>query len=290
MKKARLIYNPNSGDKSFRHKIDMVIDKLQRGGYEVTPFRTTSVEDIYRGVKTARDYDIIIISGGDGSVNHTVNAMIQQDIKLPLGILPSGTANDFAGHLKITKNIGDACKIIANGNTTELCLGKINDRYFVNVAAGGLLTDISQKIDINMKNTLGKMAYYIKGLEKIPEFKPINITVKNKGNIIKEKLFLFVILNGSMAGGFTLAPDSTADDGMLNFIGIKTCNILDMINLFIKMLLGEHLESNNILYVKGSEFEVECDEKIETDIDGERGPEFPLSIRLSTKKIKVFTP
>lgn len=290
MKKARVIYNPNSGDKSFKHKLDTVVEKLQRGGYEVILFRTRSVEDIYRGVETAKEYDIIIISGGDGSINHTVNAMIKYDINLPLGIFPSGTANDFAEHLKITKNIGEACNIIVKGNTTELCLGKVNDRYFVNVAAGGLLTDISQKIDINMKNTLGKMAYYIKGIEKLPEFRPINITVRNNGIATTEKLFLFVILNGSMAGGFTLAPDSSADDGTLNFIGIKTCNIIDLFNLFIKMLLGEHLENNNIMYVKGSEFVVECDENIETDIDGEVGPEFPLNIRLSTKKIRVFTP
>lgn len=290
MKKARLIYNPNSGDKSFRHKLDMVIDRLQSGGYEVMPFRTRRVEDIRSAIRTAEALDIVIVSGGDGSINHAVNAMIAENIHVPLGILPSGTANDFSEHLKIPRNISDACRIITNGNTTELCLGKINDRYFVNVAAGGLLTDISQNIDINMKNTLGKMAYYIKGIEKLPEFKPIQVTVQNGINTMKEKLFLFVILNGSMAGGFTLAPDSKAGDGMLNFIGIKTCNILDMINLFIKMLRGEHLVNNNILYFKSSEFTVECSENIETDIDGERGPDFPLNIRLSTQKIKVFTP
>lgn len=290
MKKAKIIYNPNSGDKSFKNKLDMIIEKLQKGGYEVTPFRTNSIDAIYENIAASKEYDCILISGGDGTINHVVNAMVQNEIDVPIGIFPAGTANDFAAHLKITKNISEACKIIVNGNTTEICLGKINDRYFVNVAAGGLLTDISQKIDINMKNTLGKMAYYIKGIEKLPEFRPITITVKNKDTVITERVFLFVILNGSMAGGFTLAPDSTADDASLNFIGIKTCNIIDLFNLFIKMLRGEHLESNRVIYVKGDEFVVECDENIETDIDGELGPHFPLNIRLSSKKLRIFTP
>lgn len=290
MKKAKLIYNPNSGDKSFKHKLDIIIDKLQKDNYEVTAYRTMSLEGIYENIKDSKNYDCMLVAGGDGTINHVVNAMIQNDINLPLGIFPCGTANDFAEHLKIKKNILDACKTIISGKTTEICLGKINDRYFVNVAAGGLLTDISQQIDINMKNTLGKMAYYIKGIEKLPEFRPINITVMNEGKVMKEKVFLFVILNGSMAGGLTLAPNSSADDASLNFIGIKICNIIDLFNLFIKILRREHLESNNVIYVKGSEFVVECDENIETDIDGEIGPEFPLNIRLSSKKLKVFTP
>jgi diacylglycerol kinase (ATP) len=290
MKKAKIIYNPYSGDKSFKQKLDLVTDKLQTGGYEVTFNRTTSLENIYESVRTSKGYDTIITSGGDGTINHVVNAMILNNIHIPLGIFPSGTSNDFALHLKIPKNVADACKIIINGNIKELYLGKINERYFVNVAAGGLLTDISQKIDINMKNTLGKMAYYLKGIEKLPDFRSIPITVKYKGSTIKENVFLFVILNGSTAGGFKLAPDSSADANTLNFIGIKTCNIIDLFNLFIKMLRGEHLEDTNVIYFQGNEFLIECKEDIETDIDGETGPQFPLNIRLSSKKLKVFTP
>lgn len=290
MKRAKLIYNPNSGDKSFKNKLDTVIDKLQKGGYEITPYRTSSIDGIYENISASKRYDCILVAGGDGTINHVVNAMVQHNINVPLGIFPFGTANDFAAHLRLTKNVSEICKVILEGKTTDICLGKVNERYFVNVAAAGLLTDISQKIDINMKNTLGKMAYYIKGIEKLPEFKPIAITIKNAGKVTKEKLFLFVILNGSMAGGFTLAPDSTADDETLNFIGVKTSNIIDLLNLFIKMLRGDHLESNNVIYLKGKEFIIECDENLETDIDGEIGPEFPLHIRLSSKKLKVFTP
>lgn len=290
MKRARLIYNPYSGDRSFRMRLDLVIDKLQRCGYEVTPYRTMSVDDIYASMKNAPGCDIVIASGGDGTINHVINAMIQNNIDVPVGIIPSGTSNDFAGHLNISKKITMACDIIAGGKITELDIGKINDRYFVNVAAGGLLTDVSQKIDINLKNTLGKMAYYIKGIEQIPNFRAIPITIKCEEKIIQEMVYLFVILNGSMAGGFKLAPDSTAQDGMLNLVAVKACSIVELFNLFIKMLKGEHLGSSSIIYLRSKGFVIECDENIETDIDGETGPVFPLNVRVSSKKLKVFIP
>ncbi|TDT60888.1 YegS/Rv2252/BmrU family lipid kinase [Fonticella tunisiensis] len=290
MKRAKLIYNPYSGDRSFRYELDQVLERMQAGGYELTIHRTMSVEDIYNTLKVSNDYDCILASGGDGTINHVINAMLKNGVDLPVGILPSGTANDFGGHIGIPKNIGKACDIITGGKISRIDLGIINDRYFVNVASAGLLTDVSQKIDINMKNTLGKLAYYIKGIEQIPNFRAIPIKIRHEGKIIEEMIYLFLILNGSTAGGFKLAPDSTANDGMLNLIAIKACNIVELFNLFIRMLKGEHLGSNNIIYLKGKEFTIECSDDIETDIDGETGPSFPLNITVSPQRLRIFVP
>lgn len=290
MKKARLIYNPFSGKRVFGNRLDLVIHKLQGGGYEVTPIRATNMEDIYDSMKNARGYDCIITSGGDGTINQVVNAMMENDISIPIGILPSGTANDFANYLNLPKHTSEACDVIIKNKVCEFDIGKINDRYFINVAAGGLLTDVSQKIDTNLKSTLGKMAYYLKGIEQIPNFRAIPVRINHDGETIREMIYLFVILNGSSAGGFRLAPDSTASDGMLDFVAIKACNIVELFNLFISMLRGEHLDNSNVIYLKGKKFIIDCDEKIETDIDGEAGPGFPLNVSISGKKLKVFIP
>ncbi|HAZ37259.1 MAG TPA: lipid kinase, partial [Clostridiaceae bacterium] len=116
------------------------------------------------------------------------------------------------------------------------------------------------------------------------------VTIKQNDNIIKASIYLFVILNGSTAGGFKLAPGATARDGKLNLIAIKACSMVDLINFFIKMLKGEHLESNNVIYLTGDKFTIECDEKLDTDIDGEAGPTFPLDIGVERRRIKVFAP
>lgn len=290
MKRARLIYNPFSGKRVFGNRLDLVIHKLQLGGYEVTPIRTTEVQHIYDCMEYAKHYDCIITSGGDGTLNHVVNAMLKKKINLPIGILPSGTSNDFAKYLNIPLQTSNACDVINNGKLQEIDVGIINDRYFINVAAAGLLTDVSQKIDINLKNTLGKMAYYIKGIEQIPNFSPINMKLKHNGSVIEEQVYFFVILNGSSAGGFKLAPNATAHDGTLNFVAIKACGIVELLNLFINILKGEHTDSNNVIYLEGNEFFIECDEKIETDIDGEAGPKFPMKVSLVKDKIKIFIP
>lgn len=290
MKKARLIYNPFSGKRVFGNRLDLVIHKLQSGGYEVTPIRTTKIEDIYNSMKNAQGYDCIITSGGDGTINQVINAMMKNNINVPIGILPSGTANDFANHLNLPKHTSEACDVIINNKISEFDLGKINDKYFINVAAGGLLTDVSQKIDTNLKSTLGKMAYYIKGIEQIPNFRAIPISINCDGETINEMIYLFVILNGSSAGGFKLAPNSTANDGILDLVAIRSCNMMELFNLFISTLKGEHLENNNIIYLRGKKFIIQCDEKVETDIDGETGPKFPMYVSVSSKKLKVFTP
>lgn len=290
MKRARLIYNPFSGKRVFGNRLDLVIHKLQNGGYEVTPIRTTNLEDIYDSMKTAQGYDCIITSGGDGTLNQVVNAMIQNNIDIPIGILPSGTANDFANYLNIPMHTSKACDVIIKNNILEFDLGKINDRYFVNVAAGGLLIDVAQKTDINLKSTLGKMAYYIRGMEEIPNFRAIPISINHDGQITNEMIYLFVILNGSSAGGFKLAPNATANDGILDFVAIKSCNIMELFNLFISLLKGEHLENNSIIHLRGKNFKIQCDEKVETDIDGEAGPRFPMNVSISSKKLKIFTP
>lgn len=290
MKKAKLIYNPYSGDKSFRNSLDSVINILQTGDYRVTVCRTVSVEDIYSEVKHSKEYDCIVVSGGDGTINHVVNAMVNEDVDIPLGVLPSGTANDFANHLGFNKNIKYACKVIAKGNIKEVDVGKINDRYFINVAAAGLLTDVSLKIDTNLKNTLGKLAYYIKGIEQLPNFRPLSVKITCDGVLYEENIYLYVILNGSTAGGFKLAPGAVENDGKLNLMALRACNIVELFNVFIQILRGEHTGNSKVLYLEGEKFLIEGEEEFQTDIDGEAGPYFPLEVSILHKKIKVFVP
>ena len=290
MKKAKLIYNPYSGDRSFKNNLDAVINILQTGGYKVTVWRSLSVEDIYEEVKQSKNYDCLIVSGGDGTINHVINAMVKEDVDIPLGVIPSGTANDFANHIGLSKNVIECTKVITNGNIYEVDLGRINDQYFINVAAGGLLTDVSQKIDTHLKNTLGKLAYYIKGIEQLPNFKPIPVKITCDGVVYEENIYLFVVLNGSTAGGFKLAPGAVENDGRLNLLAFKACNIVELFNVFIQILRGEHIHNNRVLYLEGKEFRIESDASLEADVDGEIGPDFPLEIGIEHKRIKVFTP
>ncbi|WP_083479714.1 YegS/Rv2252/BmrU family lipid kinase [Oxobacter pfennigii] len=293
MKKIRLIYNPISGDKSFKTKLDEVIEEFQLQGFQTVPYKTMSIEDIENAVKFTSndDYHGIAIAGGDGTINRVINAMIKWAVNLPIGIFPWGTANDLAEYFGIGRDYKRCCSIIAENNTRMIDLGKINDRYFINVAAGGLLTDVSQKTDATLKNTLGKLAYYFKGLEQIPSFSPITAEFISYDRVIKDKIYLFTAFNGCSAGGFhLLAKDARIDDGMLDIIAVKACPIVELVTLFIKLLRGEHLNDSNIIYFKTDKITINCECDIETDIDGEAGPLFPVEISVIPRAVAVFAP
>ena len=147
MKKLKLFYNPFSGNKSFKFDLDVCIGIFQEGGYEVHPFRTLHPGDIDTHIATMDpNYDIIVASGGDGTVNIVLNAMMRRGLHIPLGIIPSGTANDFATYLGFKSGeVEDVCRTIVSTKPVDIDLGLVNDSiFFINVCAGGFFTNVSQ--------------------------------------------------------------------------------------------------------------------------------------------------
>lgn len=295
MKYVKLIYNPMSGARVFPSRLDYFISVFQKKGYDVRIRRTENPHDFstYLIGKDLSNCEAIIVAGGDGSVNKIVSCMINNNIDIPLGVVPAGTANDFATHLGIPWNFTEAIEILSNMKTKRVDVGKVNDQYFINVCSGGLFTNISQNIDIEFKNNLGKLAYYIKGVQQLPKFRKINFKIDNGNEIINDYFYLFLLLNGSSAGGFNkLGRNAAIDDGQMDFIGIKACSLNEMPTLFAKLLRGEHLNDKNVVFFQSNKISIECLEGNElceeSDIDGEIGPKFPLNIKVLNRKINVI--
>jgi YegS/Rv2252/BmrU family lipid kinase len=283
-----------SGTKEFPAKLDQFINKFQAAGYQISIFRSAKPGDLAAGLQGVNsDYDALVVAGGDGSVNEVINAMMDQNLDIPLGVIPAGTANDFASHLNIPERIDRAIDVILEQNIQLVDLGQVNDRYFINVCAAGLLANVSHEIDLNLKNTLGKLGYYIKGIEQLPNFKALPLKIKTSQQTLRDDFYLFLILNGKSAGGFNrLAPEAEINDGLFEFIGVKACPVHQAAGLFVKIIQGKHLVDKNIVYLKDDQFEINLlDDELEgysSDIDGEKGPDFPLDISLHSKKLKVF--
>ena len=296
MKKLKLIYNPFSGNKSFKFDLDVCIGIFQEGGYEVHPFRTLKPGDIDQHIaEMDPNYDIIVASGGDGTVNIVINAMLKRGLKTPLGIIPSGTANDFATYLGFKSgNVEDVCRTIVSTKPVKIDLGLVNEEiYFINVVAGGYFTNVSQTVDKDLKNALGSLSYYLKGVEQLPQFRKIPYRITTSSEVIEEDLYFYMILNSAGTGGFTnLSPDSTVTDGEFEFLAVKGKPLYEMTPTVVKMLTGEHIHDKNILYLKDSYFKVECLDPtfkiMETTVDGEMGPDMPFEMRVVPKVIPVF--
>lgn len=290
MKKVKFIYNPYSGENTIITDIDKVIMVHQKYGYEVVPFRINfncSISEAFTGIDSS--YKYILIAGGDGTVDTVVNYMKQKEVNLPIAIIPVGTANDFAKFIGMPEDVEAVCEQVLNSKVHKLDIGKINDKYFVNVASTGLFTDVSQRTDMNLKNTMGKLAYYVKGFEQLPNFRKLKIKVTSKNAIYDGDMYLMMVFNGQTAGNLKFAYKAAVDDGMLDVIIIKAGMIVDMLALFFNMLKGEHLEDeNSIVYFKTDKLYIECHEDIVTDTDGERGPDFPLKIECVKGGIDVL--
>lgn len=289
----QLIYNPVAGTGVFKSRIDYMIEVFQNAGYELRIHRTRSSDDFF-SIFEERDFSDckgVIVAGGDGSLNRTVNGMKRNGVHCPLGVIPAGTANDFAKHLGIPENYTLAIDALAKMETRKLDIGLVNGQYFINVCSGGLLIDVSHNIEPELKKSLGKMAYYIKGIQQFPSIRSKHFRIHVDGDVFNAELYLFLILNGRSAGGFNrIGEYASMKDGKLDFVGIKAFDVLDIPLLFSKIVRGDHLEDKNILYFQSDHILVESLEEtlVATDIDGEVGPEYPLDVEVIQEGIEVI--
>ncbi len=159
---------------------------------------------------------------------------------------------------------------IVNSKPKKIDIGKINDKYFINVASAGMFTDVSQKINPDFKNSIGKVSYYLKGIEEALYMRKFSIEVEAKDVEYKGDMYLMLIFNGKTAGNINLAYKAKVDDGLLDVIIVKEVLLPNMLPLLISVLKGEHLEGYNkdeILYFKTDKLKVDCKDNLITDID-----------------------
>ncbi len=295
MKKIKLIYNPNSGDKTFKINLDMYIDKLQQLGYEIHVFRLNDINIFKEHIKNLpKDfYEYFIISGGDGTLNLLINCLMKYNLAhIPIAIIPSGTANDFASFLKLPKSAENIAKIIEANKYIYADVGLVNDMYFINVCAGGIFANVGENLDLNFKKKFGKFAYYIKALEKMHAFSSMELKITTNNEVIQDKFDLFIVLNSSGTGGLEkLSPKASINDGLFDFIAFKNVSLSNLPKLFIKAIKGDFSEKDKILFLKDSNIKLELlsEESIACDLDGEKGPFFPLDIKNIKNAIKILT-
>ena len=291
--KGRLLlyYNPFSGSGIFMENLDHIIERCQKAGYAVSPIRASqdfTIDDILSAINP-KEYERFIVAGGDGTMNRFVNAMVKYDIDLPIGIMPSGTANDFAFYFEVDSDIDAALDVALGDKTTKADVGVINDSCFINVCAMGAMVDVSQKTDPALKNALGPLAYYLKAATELPQVHPIPITLTTPDEVIEEEIYFMTIMNGESAGGFRkLSPRSSMNDGKLDVLAFKKMPIVEFGPLLFEVISGRHPNNKNVLYFQTETLKVESPEDLVTDIDGETGANLPLECSVLKERLRVF--
>ncbi|MGL4642188.1 MAG: YegS/Rv2252/BmrU family lipid kinase [Cetobacterium sp.] len=289
-KKVKLIYNPVSGGGKILKELDKIFAIYQEFGYVVDIFRISKGCKRESILEEIESYDHFLISGGDGTINSFVNILKRNNIEIPIAILPTGTANDFANVIGMPKDIEKACKKILTSQPKDIDLGRINEKYFINIASIGVFSTISQTTDRAMIKTMGKLAYVLNGIKEMTKIKRLKVILESNEYTAITDIVSILIFNGKSAGNFELAYNAKLDDGYFDILVLKPDFMIDVPEISAALATKTHLEKDihSVKYFKTKSLKIVGVENYSTDIDGETGPKLPVEIECIHKGLKVL--
>lgn len=293
MRKALFIYNSKSGRNQLQEPA-AAINQLQAEGIAADPFYLSGTGDAERlsYILKEEDFDLAVISGGDGTINFAVNVLLKCKPHIPVAIIPAGTCNDLARNLKIPLDQKKAVELIATSKTAAIDLGLINEEtYFTSSCSGGLFADISYKTEGILKKHFGPLAYYFRGVEELARISPFTLSVKTPSVVFEDDILLFFILNGPhVAGLWDLVKEADPADGLLHLVVIKECSLRELAGLFVKILKHHSLhDSDKVRIFSAPELQLKGEGEVPLSIDGEKRGTLPAKLTVVPKKLTVIT-
>ena len=274
-RKMLFIFNPRSGKGSIKTRLLDILDIFVKGGYEVTVHPTQAYMDGFKTAKKkAGDYDIVVASGGDGTLDEIVSGILRVGGTTPIGYIPAGSTNDFANSLHISKNMLQAATDIVEGVPHAFDVGKFNQDFFVYIAAFGLFTDVSYETNQDLKNILGHAAYILEGTQRIFNIKSYKLRVISEEAELEGEFIFGMVSNSTSVGGFKklTGPDVMLDDGVFEVMFIRMPKTLLELNEIISSLVSGN-DTKMIEAFETSAMTVIAEEEIPWTLDGEYGGE-----------------
>ncbi|MCD8149322.1 MAG: diacylglycerol kinase family lipid kinase [Clostridiales bacterium] len=274
-KKLWFLFNPTSGRGQIRIHLMEIIDIFVKAGYDVTVYPTQKKEDAMRLIPQQADkYDLIVCSGGDGTLNETITGMMQCRAGIPVGYIPAGTTNDFAQSLRIPGNMLKAADIAANGIPFACDVGEFNDETFVYIAAFGIFTDVSYMTNQKLKRVLGHAAYVIEGAKQIVDIPSYVMEIRVNGEIIRDEFVYGMISNSVSVGGMKnlTGKEVELDDGLFEVTLVRRPkNPIQTSEIMTNLLIPRDCDTPYIYSCKTDHIEIHCEEAVPWTLDGEFG-------------------
>ena len=273
-KRMLFVFNPRAGKGQIKQHLMEIVDIFVKHGWEVIIYPTQRARDAYeQSRRYANRVDMIVCSGGDGTLDEVVTGISEVNARLPLGYIPAGSTNDFANSLFIPRNMVKAAEVIMEGHLYRCDIGKFNDSIFAYVAAFGLFTDVSYRTDQDLKNVLGHVAYVLEGVKRIFDIKASHMKVETEDTVYEEDFIFGMVTNSRSVGGFKHLTGKNVDmnDGLFEVTLIKKPrNPLEMQEIVTALLTQE--DNTDMIYsFKASSMKIESDIPTPWTLDGEYG-------------------
>lgn len=295
MSRCILIVNPTAGkEKAKYYKTDLV--SQLRTMFEVVELReTTKAGDATAWAKEASEkgYDAAFSMGGDGTLNETVNGLARAGQAVNFGFIPLGTVNDLARALHIPLQPEEAIAALKDSKLVKVDIAKVNDRYFVNTIAAGAMPEAVGNVSIEQKTRLGPMAYFLTGIKALQSRETSLFKIESElGVEVRRSPLIVAMLTNSVGSFNNIAPLAKVDDGTIWLAVFKEFNYLDILKIIPEILAGLPINSEymTLQQVKKVRISVVDDEKLTTNMDGDKGPDFPLELMVLPSFLTVYVP
>lgn len=289
MKKCIIVYNPMSGKKDFEGKLDYVKDRLKQVGYKVDVQATKRPRHAIQIAKEVceKEYDLMIISGGDGTLHECINGLSTAKKKPRIGYIPSGTACDLANTLRIPKRVDRALDIILYGETVKMDIVNSNKGHFLYVSAIGTYVDISYVTDSKLKRYLGHLAYIITGVKEFFTIPMMKSTIEHDEGVIKGYFSLMLVVNSKKVAGFNMIDKPVLDDGKVDVVLYRYVPFLNNILYFISFILTPKVIPG-VTKIKTSKVRIKTDHSHKWNMDGEEANSGNLIIDVQKQAIEII--
>lgn len=274
MKNLLFIYNAHSGKGVIKSKLAEVIDIMVKAGWRVTVHPTQWPNDAAEMVeKEVQGYDLLVCSGGDGTLDEVVTGMMRVQDKKPIGYIPMGSTNDFANSLNIPKNVQEAAEIAVSGKRFACDVGRFNDDSFVYVAAFGIFTEVSYRTNQELKNLLGHAAYILQGAKSLMDIASYRMKVEYEETVVEDDFIYGMVSNSISVGGFKQIAGKNVqlDDGVFEVTLIKRPKNPLELNEIVTSLLTRVDNTDLIYSFKTERIHFYAEKEVPWTLDGEFG-------------------
>lgn len=272
-KKLLLIVNPCSGRAKMYTELLKVVEVFSYADYLVSVYPTKSRGDATQYVEKLNhdDFDLIVVCGGDGTLNEVIEGIMKSKNDIPLGYIPSGTLNEWSSGLNISRNIETAARDVLNGKKIRLDIGRFNDKYFSYTASFGAFTGASYSTPQEIKNVLGQSAYFFEGIKSLGAIKPIHMKITTDDRVV-EGDYLFGAISNSLSVGGIVKYDKTPvglNDGLFEIILIKNPDNIVKLQPLVDGILKHEFDREGIEFFRSEKFIVQTNEEVAWTLDGE---------------------
>lgn len=273
-KKLLFIYNPRAGKAQIKSKLADILDIFAEAEYEITVVPTRKRDDARLATAgRSKKYDLVVCSGGDGTLDEVVTGMMQSGFRTPIGYIPAGSTNDFGGSLGLPKNMVQAAQTIVSGRNFPCDVGSFNTDTFVYIAAFGLFTDVSYETEQEVKNVLGHMAYLLEGMKRLSAIRSFPMKVSYDDQVIEDDFIFGMITNSTSVGGFKniTGKNVKLDDGVFEVTLIRRPkNPIELNNIMIS-LVNRDIDMGAMYCFRTDQVVLESKEPVAWTLDGENG-------------------